>query len=81
MLTFTIGNVSSDDVLLATSGTKDFVVQLGDLNKVQDNHSGFTACDLLQQLRQSNLITVNIADLGDDEDSGSICDEAYAVAA
>ena len=95
MLTITIGNVSTTDALaasslpapfqlngdIAASGNGVFVIQVHDLDKVEDNHSGFTAGDQLQQMRQANLITVAIADAGDDQDNGSIFDEAVATAA
>ena len=95
MLTITIGNVSTTDTLaasslpapfqlngdIAASGNGVFVIQVHDLDKVEDNHSGFTAGDQLQQMRQANLITVAIADAGDDQDNGSIFDEAVATAA
>ena len=95
MITIDITNVSTTDTLaasslpapfqlngdIAASGNKDFVIQVHDLDKVEDNHSGFTAGDLLQQMRQANLIEVDVADVGDDEDNGSIYDEVVAVAA
>jgi phosphatidylethanolamine-binding protein (PEBP) family uncharacterized protein len=95
MLTITIGNVSTTDVLaasslpapfqlqgdIAASGSTAYVIQVHDLDKVEDNHSGFTAGDMLQQMRQANLITVAIADAGDDQDNGSVFDEAVATAA
>jgi hypothetical protein len=95
MLTINITNVSSTDALLAAdlpapfnlngdiaaSGNKDFVVQVHDLDKVVDNHSGFTSADILQQMKQGGLLTVNIADVGDSEDNGSMYDHAVATAA
>ena len=95
MLTITIGNVSTTDALaasslpapfqlqgdIAASGNQTYVIQVHDLDKVEDNHSGFTAADLLQQMRQANLITVGIADVGDDQDVGSIYDHVVATAA
>jgi len=95
MLTINLTNVSSTDVLLAAdlpapfnlngdiaaSGNKDFVIQVHDLDKVVDNHSGFTAADILQQMKQNNRFTVTVADLGDNEDNGSMYDEVVAVAA
>ena len=95
MLTITIGNVSTTDVLaasslpapfqlqgdIAASGNGVFVIQVHDLDKVEDNHSGFTAGDMLQQMRQAGLITVVIADAADSAANGSIMDEAVAAAA
>jgi hypothetical protein len=96
MLTITIGNVSTTDVLaasslpapfqlngdIAASGTKDFDIQIHDLDKVEDNHSGFTAGDQLQIMRQGGLITVAIVDAGDvDANTGSVMDHAVATAA
>jgi hypothetical protein len=95
MLTITIGNVSTTDALvaadlpspfnlngdIAASGSLALVCQVADLTKVEDNHSGFTSADILQMMRQDNRITVDIADVGDDEDVGSIRDHAVATAA
>ncbi len=95
MLAFAITNISSDDAIPATdlpppfnlngeiaaSATVTFVVQVHDLDKVVNNHSGFTSADILQQMRQANRISLAISDVGDDEDVGSIFDEAVAVAA
>lgn len=95
MLTITLTNVSATTAItgtdlpppfnangdIAASGSKAFVVQVHDLDKVVNNHSGFTAADVLQQWKQDNRITVDIADIGDDEDNGSAYDHAVATAA
>lgn len=95
MLTLNITNTSGtaiaagDGVLpnalgwfdLADTANIDVVIQVGDLARVEDNHSGFTLGELLQGLKQRGICTYNVTDLGDSEDTGSVPDHAVATAA
>lgn len=95
MLTLNITNtsgvaiVAGDGVLprsldwlgIASAGNANVVIQVHDLDKVENNHSGFTMGDILQQLLQRGLCTYNLTDVGDDEDVGSVVDHAVATAA
>ena len=95
MLTLNITNTSGkaiaagDGVLpkalswlsIADTANVDVVIQLHDLNKVENNHSGFTMGDMLQQLKQYGVCTYNLTDAGDSEDNGSVTDHAVATAA
>lgn len=56
------------------------VIQVGDLAKVENQHTGFTVGELLQSLKQRGKITYNITDVGDSEDTGSVADHAVATA-
>jgi len=64
---------------IADTANVDVVVQVHDLDKVEDNHSGFTVSDLLQQLVQSGSIVVGFTDLGATD--VSVMDDAVATAA
>lgn len=68
-------------VSLAAGANTNLVIQVGDLAKVENQHSGFTVGELLQQLKQYGKLTYNMTDLGDTEDTGSVPDHAVAVAA
>lgn len=95
MLTLNITNTSGTDIVagdgvlpnalgwlaIADTASADVVIQVGDLAKIEDNHSGFTMGELLQQLKQLGICTYNITDLGDSEDTGSVSDHAVATAA
>jgi len=95
MLTLNITNTSGTDIAagdgvlpsalswvdLADTANVDVVIQVGDLARVETNHSGFTFGELLQQLKQRGICTYNVTDLGDDEDDGSVADHAVATAA
>ena len=95
MLTLNITNTSGtaiaagDGVLpralnwinLADAANVSVVIQVNDLAMVENNHSGFTMGDLLQQLRQNGTCTYNLTDAGDSEDNGSVADHAVATAA
>lgn len=56
------------------------VIQVGDLAKIENQHSGFTMGDLLQSLKQRGKITYNVTDVGDTEDTGSVADHVVATA-
>jgi len=93
MLTVSIENTSGVDIVandgvlpgplkfldVADTATEDAVVQVHDLDKVEDNHSGFTAGDLLQMLVQQGKIAVTFADVGATD--VSVMDDAVATAA
>ena len=93
MLTVSITNTSGTDIAagdgvlpspfqfmtIADTATEAAVVQVLDLDKVEDNHSGFTSGDLLQQLVQAGKITVAFADIGATD--VSVTDDAVATAA
>ena len=95
MLTLNITNTSGTDIVagdgvlpnmfgwasIADTANADFVIQVHDLDRVENNHSGFTVGELLQQLKQKGLLTYNVTDVGDDEDVGSLADHAVATAA
>jgi hypothetical protein len=66
---------------IADSATGSAVIQVGDLDKVDQPNSGFTMGDMLQSLKQRGKITLNMTDLGDSEDTGSVTDHAVATAA
>ena len=95
MITLNITNTSGTDIAagdgvlpnalswlsIADAANVDVVIQLHDLEKVENNHSGFTMGDLLQQLKQNGVCTYNMTDAGDSEDNGSVTDHATATAA
>lgn len=64
---------------IADTANADAVVQVHDLDKVQDNHSGFTAGDLLQQLVQAGKVAITFTDVGVTD--VSVMDDAVATAA
>jgi len=64
---------------IADTANADAVVQVADLNRVETNHSGFTAADLLQQLVQKGDIAVAYTDVGATD--VSVADDAVATAA
>lgn len=93
MLTMNIENTSGADIVagdgvlpnalgwldIADTANVDVVIQVLDLDKVEDNHSGFTVGDLLQQLVQAGKIVVGFTDLGATD--RSVEDDAIATAA
>lgn len=95
MLTLNITNTSGTDIVagdgvlpnslswvnLADTANVDVVVQVHDLDKVENNHSGFTMGDLLQQLMQLGTCAYTLTDAGDAIDNGSVTDTAVATAA
>ena len=95
MLTLSITNTSGTDIAagdgvlpnmlswlsIADTATASVVIQLRDMDRIEDNHSGFTMGELLQQLKQAGKLSFNVADVGDDEDNGSLADHAVATAA
>jgi len=54
------------------------VIQVGDLAKLENQHSGFTMGEMLQSLKQRGKIAFNVTDLGDSEDTGSVADHCVA---
>jgi len=95
MLTLNIKNDSGTDIAagdgvlpnslgwfaLANGADIDVVIQVHDLERVEDNHSGFTVGEMLQQLKQRGIVSFDLTDIGDDEDDGSVVDHAVATAA
>lgn len=93
MLTVSIENTSGADIApgdgllpqpfqfmtIPDSDTVGTVVQVHDMDKVEDNHGGFTSGDLLQQLVQKGKIVVSFADIGSTD--VSVMDDAVATAA
>lgn len=93
MLTMNIENTSGADIVagdgvlpdalswldIADTANVDVVVQVHDLDKVENNHSGFTVSDLLQQLVQAGSIVVGFTDVGATD--VSVMDDAVATAA
>ena len=93
MLTVSIENTSGVDIVaqdgvlpgplkfldVVDTEAEEAVVQVHDLDRVEDNHSGFTAGDLLQQLVQLGKIKVTFADIGATD--VSVMDDAVAKAA
>lgn len=93
MLTMNIDNTSGTDIAigdgvlpnalswfaLADGANIDVVVQVHDLDRVEDNHSGFTLGDHLQMLVQEGRLVVGFTDLGATD--VSVHDDAVAVAA
>ena len=93
MLTVSIENTSGTDIVsgdgvlprpfqfmdITNTDTVDAVVQVHDMDRVEDNHSGFTSGDLLQQLVQKGLIVVAFVDVGATD--VSVMDDAVAAAA
>mgnify|MGYP001592820689 CR=1 FL=1 len=57
------------------------VIQVGDLNRIEDYHSGFTVGELLQSLKQRGKITFTATDDGLSISTGSVPDEVVATAA
>jgi hypothetical protein len=64
---------------LADTANINVVVQVHDLDKVEDNHSGFTVGDMLQQMVQAGSIVVGFTDVGATD--VSVMDDAVATAA
>ncbi|MHC4929409.1 MAG: hypothetical protein ACYTFU_06990 [Planctomycetota bacterium] len=95
MITLAITNTSGTDIVagdgvlpnalnwlaIADTATASAVIQVHDLDRVENNHSGFTMGDLLQQLKQYGVCTYDMTDAGDTEDNGSVVDHAVATAA
>lgn len=93
MLTVNITNNSGTDIVagdgvlpapfafmsIADTANADAVIQVHDLDRIEDNHSGFTAGELLQQLVQKELIAVAFTDLGSTD--RSVPDDGVATAA
>ena len=63
---------------IAIAGNANAVIQVGDLGKIENQHSGFTMGEMLQSLKQRGKITYNVTDLGDSEDTGSVADHCVA---
>lgn len=94
MITLSITNTSGTDIVagdgvlpnalnwlnIADTATETAVIQVHDLDKVENNHSGFTMGDMLQQLKQYGVCTFATADAGDNIDNGSVTDEVVAEA-
>jgi len=92
MLTVNITNNSGTDIAagdgvlpgvfafmtIADTANDDAVVQLLDLDRVEDNHSGFTTGELLQQLVQKGDIALTFTDVGVTD--VSVADDAHATA-
>jgi hypothetical protein len=66
---------------IAAGGSASAVIQVADLAKTDQPNSGFTMGDMLQSLKQRGKITMNMTDVGDSEDTGSVMDHAVATAA
>jgi hypothetical protein len=95
MLTLNITNTSGTDIVagdgvlpnmldwlsIADAANADAVFQVHDMNRIENYHSGFTMGELLDQLKQRGLITMNVTDVGDSEDVGSMPDHVVATAA
>lgn len=95
MLTLNITNTSGTDIeagdgvlprmldwiSIADTANADAVFQVHDMYRVESNHSGFMFGELMDQLKQRGLITLNVTDVGDDEDNGSLPDHVVATAA
>lgn len=95
MLTLSITNTSGTDIVagdgvlpnmlswlsLADTASADVVVTVHDMDRMEDNHSGFTMGELLQQLKQQGRLSFDVADVGDNEDDGSLADHVVATAA
>ena len=94
MITLAITNTSGTDIVagdgvlpnalnwlnIADTATASAVVQVHDLDKVENNHSGFTMGDMLQQLKQYGVCTYTATDAGDSMANGSVVDEVVAAA-
>lgn len=65
---------------IAIAGNANAVIQVNDLDKVENYHTGFTVGELLQSLKQRGKITFNVTDVGDSEDTGSVADHVVATA-
>ena len=95
MLTINITNTSGTDIAagdgvlprmldwlaIADTANADAVFQVHDMLRVESNHSGFMFGELMDQLKQRGLITLDVTDVGDDEDNGSFPDHVVATAA
>jgi len=95
MLTINITNDSGTDIAagdgvlprmldwldLADGANADAVFQVHDMFRMENNHSGFMFGELLDQLKQRGLISLDVTDVGDDEDIGSLPDHVVATAA
>ena len=93
MLTMNIENTSGADIVagdgvlpdalswldIADTANVDVVIQVHDLDKVENNHSGFTMGDLLQQLVQAGSVVLGFTDVGATD--VSVVDDAVATAA
>ncbi len=93
MLTMNIDNTSGTDVVagdgvlpnalswidLADAANVDVVIQVHDLDRVEDNHSGFTMGELMQKLVQQGDFVFGFTDLGATD--VSVVDDAVATAA
>jgi hypothetical protein len=98
MITLNITNTSGTDIVagdgvlpialnwlnIADAANADAVIQVHDLDKVENNHSGFTMGDMLQQLKQYGVCTFTMTDVGDSilaaSPGGSVVDHAVAEA-
>lgn len=98
MITLNITNTSGTDIVagdgvlpnalnwlnIADTANADAVIQVQDLDRVENNHSGFTMGDMLQQLKQYGVCTFTMTDVGDSiaaaAPGGSMTDEATATA-
>lgn len=95
MLTLNITNtsgvaiVADDGVLprafawmnIAAGANANAVLQVGDLSKVEYNFANFTLGERLQTLKQKGILTFNVTDVGDSEDTGSVADHCVATQA
>ena len=95
MLTLAITNTSGSDIAagdgvlprmlswlsIADTASASVVIQVHDMDRMENNHSGFTMGELLQQLKQADKLTFNVTDAGDSEDTGSLADHVVATAA
>jgi hypothetical protein len=95
MLTLNITNTSGTDIVagdgvlpnmldwisIADAANADAVFQVHDMVRMENNHSGFMFGEMMDHLKQRGLITLNVTDVGDDEDNGSLPDHVVATAA
>lgn len=65
---------------LAPNANVNAVIQVGDLNKVENQHTGFTMGDMLQSLKQLGKIAFTATDDGLSITTGSVPDEIVATA-
>jgi hypothetical protein len=65
---------------IAIAGNANAVIQVGDLTKIENQHSGFTMGELLQSLKQRGKIAFTAADVAGTVGTGSVPDEVVATA-
>lgn len=66
---------------IAVAGNADEVIQVGDLTKVDNLHTGFTLGEMLQSLKQRGVCTFTATDDGLSIVTGSVPDQIVANAA